>query len=197
VVIADGHHRYAISRTYRDERRSAGDDPTHAADLTLTYLGELVEEQLNVAAIHRLYRGVGTQQLREQLDRHFTSGGTTDITATTARSAVEFGALCFIGPDGAGEWLIPRSEAFAGVRDLDSARLEHALADLEHEVAYQHGVAEVLERVTTEDWTAGVLIRPVTVAEIERTASEGVLMPPKSTFFTPKLRTGLVMRPIV
>ena len=39
-----------------------------------------------------------------------------------------------------------------------------------------------------------MLIRPVSVAEIERTAREGLLMPPKSTFFTPKLRTGLVMR---
>ena len=41
-----------------------------------------------------------------------------------------------------------------------------------------------------------VLIRPVSVAEIERTAREGVLMPPKSTFFTPKLRTGFVIRPM-
>ena len=39
-----------------------------------------------------------------------------------------------------------------------------------------------------------MLIRPVDIAEIERTAREGVLMPPKSTFFTPKLRTGLVLR---
>ena len=39
--------------------------------------------------------------------------------------------------------------------------------------------------------SAAVLIRPVSVAEIERTAREGLLMPPKSTFFTPKLKTGL------
>ena len=42
--------------------------------------------------------------------------------------------------------------------------------------------------------SAAVLIRPVSLAEIERTAREGVLMPPKSTFFTPKLRTGFVVR---
>jgi uncharacterized protein (DUF1015 family) len=41
-----------------------------------------------------------------------------------------------------------------------------------------------------------VLIRPVGIAEIERTAREHVLMPPKSTFFTPKLRTGFVIRPL-
>ena len=43
---------------------------------------------------------------------------------------------------------------------------------------------------------AAVVIRPVSVAEIERTAREGALMPPKSTFFTPKLRTGFVIRPL-
>ena len=42
--------------------------------------------------------------------------------------------------------------------------------------------------------TATVLIRPVSLTEIERTARERLLMPPKSTFFTPKLRTGLVIR---
>ena len=40
-----------------------------------------------------------------------------------------------------------------------------------------------------------ILIRPTSLTEIKRTAREGLLMPPKSTFFTPKLRTGLVLRP--
>jgi uncharacterized protein (DUF1015 family) len=64
-------------------------------------------------------------------------------------------------------------------------------------VAYQHGVAEVHTLMATDDSvTAAVLIRPVGVDEIERTAREGLLMPPKSTFFTPKLLTGLVVRPL-
>ena len=43
----------------------------------------------------------------------------------------------------------------------------------------------------------GVLLRPVTVDQIRATADEGALMPPKSTFFWPKLRTGLVFRDLV
>ena len=62
------------------------------------------------------------------------------------------------------------------------------------EVTYQHGLDEVIAAVDKGDATAAVLIRPVSVAEIERTAREGLLMPPKSTFFTPKLRTGFVIR---
>ena len=83
------------------------------------------------------------------------------------------------------------------MRDLDSARLEHALAGLPAaEVAYQHGVTNIVGAVTSGAATAGVLLRPVSITEIRRTADEGLLMPPKSTFFTPKLRTGLVLRPL-
>jgi len=64
------------------------------------------------------------------------------------------------------------------------------------EVTYQHGLDHVIKAVAGGDAAAAVLIRPVSVAEIERTAREGVLMPPKSTFFTPKLRTGFVIRPL-
>jgi len=61
-------------------------------------------------------------------------------------------------------------------------------------VTYQHGLDEVVAAVTGGAAAAAILIRPVSVEEIERTAREGLLMPPKSTFFTPKLRTGFVFR---
>jgi hypothetical protein len=105
------------------------------------------------------------------------------------------GALCLVFPEGGSTWLTPRPGAFDGVRALDGAWLEHLLEASGASVSYQHGLDELHELLTTdESVTAAVLIRPVSVAEIERTAREGVLMPPKSTFFTPKLRTGLVLR---
>ncbi|HZA05095.1 MAG TPA: DUF1015 domain-containing protein, partial [Propionibacteriaceae bacterium] len=73
---------------------------------------------------------------------------------------------------------------------------ETALADVPLTVAYQHGLAAALAEVDAGRAAAAVLIRPVSLAEIERTAREGLLMPPKSTFFTPKLKTGLVLRPL-
>ena len=60
------------------------------------------------------------------------------------------------------------------------------------DVSYQHGVTNVVDLVRGGAAAAGVLIRPTSIDEIRRTANEGLLMPPKSTFFTPKLRTGLV-----
>lgn len=93
--------------------------------------------------------------------------------------------------------MTPKLGAFEDVRPLDGAWLEHVLADVPHSVAYQHGVANVVDVVMSGTAAGAVLIRPVSVAEIERTAREGLLMPPKSTFFTPKLRTGLVLRSVV
>ena len=105
------------------------------------------------------------------------------------------GALCLVDRNGTGTWLDPRPGVFDDVRALDGAWLEQLLAGTGVDVAYQHGVEELTELMSSDPTvTAGVLIRPVSVAEIERTAREGLLMPPKSTFFTPKLRTGFVLR---
>ena len=193
VVIADGHHRYAISRTYRDERR-AGGDAAGAFDLTLTFVNELIAEQLSVAAIHRLYTGIDHAGLLRALAPTFdvSAAGAVDVATTLAMA--DRGALCLVGPDGQGTYLRPKPAAFAQVRDLDSARLEHALVGVEHTVAYQHGVNNVLDAVRSGQAQAAILIRPVSVDEIRRTAHERLLMPPKSTFFTPKLKTGLVIR---
>ena len=73
-------------------------------------------------------------------------------------------------------------------------RLERAVEGVPHVLRYQHGVGNVLAALERGEAQAAMLIRPVSVREIERTAHEGLLMPPKSTFFTPKLRTGLVLR---
>lgn len=196
VLIADGHHRYAVSRTFRDEVRSATGRRDTAAELTMAYVGELVEDQLSVEAIHRLYRGISLEHLITALSRCFELEPAGPVTSGITAAMVERGALVLVHPDGRGTWLRPRAESFTGVRDLDGARLEAALDGVEHEVTYQHGVDEVVRLVVSGRATAGVLIRPVGVAEIRRTADEGLLMPPKSTFFTPKLRTGLVLRPL-
>ncbi len=195
VLIADGHHRYAISRTYRDQRRAA--DGPGPWDLTMAYVGELVDSQLSIDAIHRLYSGCSMEQLTEVLAPSFQLQPAGPVTAAMSRGVVERGALCLVHPDGTGAWLTPRPEAFVGVRDLDGALLEHALRDVDIDVSYQHGVGNVVDLVSSGAVAAGVLIRPTGITEIRRTADEGLLMPPKSTFFTPKLRTGLVLRPMM
>ena len=191
VLIADGHHRYAISRTFRDQSRTAGNPP--GAELTMTYVAELVQEQLSVAAIHRLY-DIDNAALLSALSSHYDTSDAGRVGPHTISEMETRGSLCLVAPDGTGTFLTPRADTFVGVREMDSARLEHALRNTEHSVSYQHGVTEVVNKLAAGVAASAILIRPVSLAEIRRTADTGELMPPKSTFFTPKLRTGMVMR---
>jgi uncharacterized protein (DUF1015 family) len=191
VLIADGHHRYAISRTFRDQSRTAGNPG--GAELTMAYVAELVQEQLSVAAIHRLY-DIDNASLLSVLSSHYDTADAGRVGPHTISDMDTRGSVCLVSPDGHGTFLTPRPDTFDGVRDMDSARLEHALRNTDHSVTYQHGVTEVVSKLVAGVAASAILIRPVSLAEIRRTADTGELMPPKSTFFTPKLRTGMVMR---
>ena len=171
VLIADGHHRYGIARTYRDEvRRSTGSTET-PAELTLAFVSELVADQLSVDAIHRLYRAPGFDELRDRLAVSFDLEPAGPVDGSTLARMSKLGALCLVDAAGDGAWLLPKPGVFDGVRALDGAWLEHALRDVEVDVTYQHGVDRVLDAVRSGEAAAGVLIRPVSVAEIERTGT--------------------------
>jgi uncharacterized protein (DUF1015 family) len=195
VLIADGHHRYGVSRIHRDDVRAATGRGDTAAEETLAFVGELVAEQLSIEAIHRLYRGIDAATLRGALATRFELTPAEPPTPATLAAMEATGRLVLVEPEGA-TWLTPRPGAFDDVRSLDGAWLEATLDGTDAEVTYQHGLAEVVDAVATGTATAAVLIRPVSIVEIERTAREGLLMPPKSTFFTPKLRTGFVLRDV-
>lgn len=194
VLLADGHHRYGVARIYRDETRARTGRRDSAAEHTLAFVSELVADQLAVEAIHRLYRGIDPASLHAQLADRFALTPTETPTAQTLSAMVAEGFLVLVTREGCHR-LTPRPGAFGGLRALDGLWLEHTLGDAV-DVDYQHGLPQTLAAVRDGRADAAVLIRPVPVSEIERTAREGVLMPPKSTFFTPKLRTGFVVRPL-
>lgn len=194
VVIADGHHRYETSLAYRDERATAGDDPDGAA-LAMVFVVELVDDELTVRPIHRLLTGVDVDDLRTVLATKFDLVDAGQVGDDILSRMAEAGALTLVSPGGAGTFLVPRVGAFDGVDDLDSSRLAAALEGLaDIEVRYQHGVDEILDALQRGEADQGVLLRPATVAQIEVNAHEGRRMPPKTTFFHPKPRTGPVFR---
>lgn len=201
VVIADGHHRYATSLQYRDERRDAAGGASGPYDATMTFVVELTDTQLDVQPIHRLVDDIpGDVDVVALWEPYFETfaGGPASASALEALPdrMADAGALALL-LDGAIWLLRPRSEAFEGVDDLDSARLDLALAALPtHTVRYQHGFGRVAAEVSAGRARAGVFLRPASVETIARMAHERRLMPPKTTFFAPKPCTGLVLRPL-
>jgi uncharacterized protein (DUF1015 family) len=194
IVVADGHHRYETSLAYKGER-AAADGDAGLAGSTMAYVVELVEDELTVHAIHRLIGGLpeGTDVLAALAPWFDDAGAPPADTPITAAMAAA-GCLALVLPDR--EVLLrPRPDALADARDLDSSRLDVGLAALPaHELRFQHGTDNVRAAVRSGAAQAGVLLRPASVAQIEATAHGGERMPPKTTFFHPKPKTGLVFR---
>jgi uncharacterized protein (DUF1015 family) len=190
VVIADGHHRYETCLTFGRERP---DLP--GADATLCYVVELVEDQLTVQPIHRLLRGLPHDfDFLAALEPFFEVVDIGPMSDTIRDRMADHGGLVIVHSDGV-RLLRPKADAFPASRDLDSDRLDKALATLPvHDVTFQHGVANVVRAVERGEADAGVLLRPPTVEQIAATANARDRMPPKSTFFWPKPRTGTVFR---
>jgi uncharacterized protein (DUF1015 family) len=166
VVIADGHHRYETCLAYREERGPA----PGGYDLTMTYVVELTEDELDVQPIHRLLRGVPAGEIAARID------------------LPEGDAMTLVGPDR--EWHLGRRPDGP---ELDTEQLATALEGIDGvEVSYQHGDVAALVRSGEAD--AAVIMRPVSVATIRAVADRRDRMPPKTTFFYPKPRTGFVLR---
>jgi uncharacterized protein (DUF1015 family) len=194
VVLADGHHRFETASAYRDERVDAGvDDP--GAGRIMAFVAELAGDELSVRPIHRLLHGLRGVDVRGALTGAFTvvdAGPNTPegIVTLWARMREE-GALGLVDRSGLALLQPP-----SGAPDGDSIRFDAFVrpAFPNAAVSYRSDAGAVAALVEKGAADAAVLLRPVTVAEIRAAAFAGLRMPEKTTFFSPKPRTGMVFR---
>jgi uncharacterized protein (DUF1015 family) len=197
VVIADGHHRYSVALAHRDEVRAAKGRVGGDEDLLLALVCELGDSQAGVRPIHRLVSGLAPEfDLLAALEPFFEPVADAGRPSTLPERMAEAGGLGLVV--GAEAWLLlPRAGAGDGEDDAppDAALLDAALATLpDHSLGFEHSLDSVLSEVGSGKASAGVLLRPVDVHQIARTAVAGRRMPTKTTFFHPKPRTGMVFR---
>ena len=196
VVLADGHHRYETARAYQAERRQASGGAPGSYDLVMALVVELSEDQLTVGAIHRTISG-----LPEDFDLVGALAPWFDVVRAGAADDRTLGALAGSSSltlvTGGQAYLLlahPEVQEQEG-NDLDSNLIATVLAALPpHEVMHRHSVAEAMEALRDGEGQAAFLLRPVTVKQIDEWANERRRMPPKTTFFSPKPRTGMVFR---
>jgi uncharacterized protein (DUF1015 family) len=200
LVVADGHHRYETALTYRREPVRPGSSSAGTgqagADLLMALVVELSEEQLDVGPIHRVLSGLPDGlDLVDAFASWFevTRAGDFDERTTGALSAS--GALALVMPSGA--WMLSPKDgtAEAAGAGLDSSMVALVIAELpDHELEFSNSWQEAIREVGTERAQAAVLLRPVSVGQIAEWARTGRRMPPKTTYFRPKPRTGMVFR---
>jgi uncharacterized protein (DUF1015 family) len=187
VVIADGHHRYETALAYREERNGAP-----GADRLMVYVVELAAEQLDVRPIHRLVTSVPAGvDLVDALSARFEVFETAPAIDTLPARMLDAGALALLTDAGA---FLLRPTGGAGDA-TDSELLGDALPD-GVELEYDHDPAKIAALVAKGDAAAGILLRAPTVAQISAAAHAGRRLPEKTSFFSPKPRTGLVFRSV-
>ena len=179
LVVADGHHRYETCLTYREERRAT--DGPGPWDSTLALIADPLQFAPELLPIHRLVSDLPVSRIPGLK----LFGGSFD----ELRQAVEDAGAGTIGVASAeGRWTLETSAEVDTVWLADQV-LEPNRAD----VTYEHDI-EIVERAVRDRGTVAFLMAPVPVPLVADKALAGVRLPPKTTLFWPKPRTGLILR---
>lgn len=202
AYVADGHHRCASAwRAGQELRRVAGDAAPDGE--FLWFLAVLFPaSQVRILPYHRVVRALNGLSPSAFLER---LGGLGRVEPVEDGAPAAPGSLGFYL---AGQWyrltLAPDSvPAGDPIRSLDAALLEErvlgpilGVGDIRTDkrvdfVGGIKGTAELARRVDSGEMALGIALYPVTVAQLMAVADAGQIMPPKTTWFEPKLRSGL------
>jgi uncharacterized protein (DUF1015 family) len=201
VFIADGHHRYETALEYQKEmqKKEGASDKTRPYDYVLMFLANMADEGLTILPTHRLVKELPADAL-EQLSNDFDIQEmkvSDDILAAIAGKRDVYGLY-----SGGDIWyrLSYKGEGIHGVppalKDLDVTILHDLifkqLLDIEN-VSYEMDLQKCLQAVRAGDFSAAFFLNPTGVHDVERVALASLRMPPKSTYFYPKLMTGMVL----
>jgi uncharacterized protein (DUF1015 family) len=214
LLIADGHHRYETARIYAEEM--GGEGPHR---YVLMCLVALEDPGLTVMPTHRLVRGLASSQqeaLAEAIRRDFEVEEieVEDLVPAAGDPPL---ALGYMDAHFRRPFRISlRDQAIADAalagkpepyRRLDSAALEALLLKgalgLDDEdisslngLGYARAAAEALALLERREYDAGFFMRPTAIEQVRAVAASGTSMPPKSTYFFPKIPTGLLFNPL-
>jgi uncharacterized protein (DUF1015 family) len=206
LYVADGHHRYETSVAYAAER-GLGDAQC------LVYLASAADAGLVVLPTHRLVKpapGVAfsLDDLWARLDDSWEvepSANVERANATAAGVRATHHAFVVVARDGVAVLRRPRSPSASPRESLDASVLESAVlapAGVSSEaiaagaLAYSRGLDSVADAVRSGAAVLGFGVQPTTVDEVIAVADAGETMPQKSTYFYPKVPTGLVLYPM-
>jgi uncharacterized protein (DUF1015 family) len=213
IYIADGHHRYETALAYRDERRQEtrhikGNEAFNFVMITLVSFSD---PGLVVLPVHRLIHNLSNKALAEFksiLEKNFEllsaplgDGNLPEIAGATTRIlGLEPGnivalklrhpiALKEIMPEG-------HSEAY---KRLDISIVQHLVIDRlmaldkSCSIAYIPSAIEARRLIESGEYQLALLMNPIAAGTIKTIANSDDKMPGKSTYFYPKLPTGLVI----
>jgi uncharacterized protein (DUF1015 family) len=216
LLIADGHHRYETARTYAAEVGGSG-----AHRFTLMALTGLEDPGLTVFPTHRLLSGLADKpELQERLGRglkELFEIEAVDEAGLDPAGQPGVGVFGYIDahfgqpfrlrlrePERIAAAMPSRSQAY---RSLDAAILETLVlggilgmseADVEAKrgIGYAKSLPDTLALLAGGGYDAAFILRATPIEQVRAIAAAGENMPPKSTYFYPKIPTGIVFNPL-
>ena len=207
LYIADGHHRYETASAYALENS--------AADRVLALIVSAQDPGLAVLPTHRVIFGAGREldrlltRWRDWFEVQAVPSGRDPVThlasigrdRTACLVADRSRVLALLLRDGVLPDRLPSLAQSSAVRDLDVARIESLVVKeilgagtSTPIVRYVADAKEALAMVQHGGAAAAVLLNPTKVEQVFAVADAGDVMPPKSTYFVPKVPSGLVLR---
>ena len=210
LYIADGHHRYETAVAF------AAEDPR--ADRLLSFIVSRHDPGLTILPTHRIVFGAGRDaaKLIEQWRAWFEVGRVApcmdrverlaelgrDRTACIVAFPDDYDVTLVLKPDAALD-RVPGMARTPAVRALDVVRIETLVVQYilgagtaTPSLAYTPDPRAAFEAVRNGRAAAAVLLNPTKVEQVFAVADAGDVMPPKSTYFAPKVPAGLVLRPL-
>lgn len=226
LYIADGHHRYETGLAYRDERREQNGgkiDPDAGYEHILMFSAAVEDPGMVIFPTHRLVHGLSgldEAAVHEKLSRYFSvEDAPADVReAQRALTAAGDGANAYLMITQRSKKIL-RSRKDAPWYEVRALPEHRALRTLDvsvlHAVVMEQvlGISREAQEAQTnlkysKDFTqafgsvgdpsvqAAFLMNPTKIEEVIAVAESGEVMPQKSTFFYPKIPSGLVLYPL-
>lgn len=208
IYIADGHHRAASAVKVGLQRRAQNPDFDGTEEYNSVLSVLFADEELQILPYHRVVKdlnGYSAEEFYTELTKRFE---VTELTGQMTKEPPEKGCFSVYLQ---GRWFlckIPAADRAAAasdpVRRLDVSFLQEMLLDpvlgitdpkTDSRIDFVGGIrgTKELERRCREDCAAAFAMYPTELTELFAVADAGRLMPPKSTWFEPKLRSGLLI----
>ncbi len=223
LFIADGHHRYETALAYREECTEAASDPRDPANFVLAMCTSMSDPGMIVLPTHRLLPNLpelSSQDMASRLGDWFeltprgkgvsSAGQVWEEIATEDHQTLmglyagqdQQWLLARLRPEGEAEMqrvAADHSDTWQGlgVAVLHSLALPKLYAGQEvPKPKYVHLVEEVEAGLSSGGFPAAALVMPATLEHVRQISEEGERMPAKSTYFYPKLASGLIFNPL-
>lgn len=209
LYLADGHHRTAVCQKWAAKRREENPEHTGEEPYNFVMCAMFPDDQMRILEYNRVVRdlnGMSEDELLTVLREHFDIEPLNVAGANKARPQTRHQFSMYVGErwyslttrDG----VVPEGDP---VRSLDACLLQEIVLGpilgvgdprTDPRIDYVPGAfgQDELERRVHGGWGVAFACYPTSVAELMAVADANEVMPPKSTWFDPKVRSGLLLR---